>query len=162
MVAQPMSRTPVHKMNCSWAQFAAVLGDKWSILILRDAFGGIKTFSEFEKRLGVAKNILSERLSQMVEKGILERRQSRPGIERYTYELTDRGKALFPVGVALMQWSDKWVFGSHGEPVKLTDKKSNAPIQAVNVISRDGRHLELEDIQWSPGPGAHRDQFTDS
>lgn len=147
-----MTRTSIKSMNCSVAQFAEIMGDRWSLLILRDAFVGVNTFSGFAKRLGVAKNVLTERLSHLVDHGILERQQTRPGVERYTYELTPKGRALFPVGTAIMQWSDKWVFGSEGEPVRVLDKINNAPVQKVEVISRDGQMLELGDVTYAPGP----------
>lgn len=147
-----MTRTSVKSMNCSIAQFAEIMGDRWSLLILRDAFVGVNTFSGFANRLGVAKNVLTERLAHLVENGVLERRRTRPNVDRYTYELTAKGRALFPVGTAIMQWSDKWVFGNQGEPVRVLDKKTGAPVQKVEVISRDGRMLELDDIKYEPGP----------
>ncbi len=147
-----MTRTSLKTMNCSIAQFAEILGDKWALLILRDAFIGVKTFSAFEKRLGIAKNVLTERLAHLVDHGILKRQQTRPGVERYTYELTPSGKALFPIGTAIMQWGDKWVFGAQGEPVRVLDKETQAPVQSVEVVSRDGRLLTLEDVDYVPGP----------
>ena len=149
-----MTRTSLKDMNCSIAQFAEALGDKWSLLIVREAFNEVQTFSGFEKRLGIAKNVLAERLSHLVEHGILERKQTRPGVERYKYELTERGRAIFPIGAAIMQWGDKWVFGSKGEPRRIVDKRTGAPVQEVGVISRDGRFLSLEDIEFTPGPGS--------
>lgn len=151
-----MTRTSVKEMNCSIAQFAEILGDKWALLILRDAFKGENTFSAFERSLGIAKNVLTERLNHLVEHGILEKRQTRPGVERYTYELTQMGKALFPVGTAMMQWGDKWIFGAQGEPIRVVDKETNAPVQPVSVVSREGKHLELDNIEFAPGPGFGR------
>ena len=156
-----MTRTSLKNMNCSLAQFAEILGDKWSLLILRDAFIGVKTFSEFQKRLQIAKNVLTERLNHLVENGILVKQQSRPGVERYVYELTPMGRALFPVGTAIMQWGDKWIFGSEGEPVLLLDKENKAPVQSVEVIARDGRMLSLEDAIYVPGAGSVRGTFID-
>lgn len=151
-----MTRTSVKSMNCSIAQFAEIMGDRWSLLILRDAFVGVNTFSGFAKRLGVARNVLAERLENLVDHGIFERRRTRPEVERFTYELTPKGKALFPIGTAIMQWGDKWVFGSEGEPVRVLDRETGAPVQVVEVISRDGRMLELSDVQYAPGPrGGH-------
>lgn len=143
-------------VHCSIAQFAEIMGDKWSLLIVRDALIGIETFSGFEKSLGVAKNVLAERLAHLIAHGILIREQTRPGVERYVYRLTEKGKALFPVGTAIMQWSDKWVYGSEGEPVKVVDTKSGAPVQEIGVMSRDGRFLTREDIAYVPGPGRER------
>lgn len=147
-----MTRTSVKEMNCSVAQFAEILGDKWALLIVRNAFVGVNTFSEFERRLGIAKNVLTERLTHLVDNDILIRRQTRPGVERFTYELTPKGKALFPIGAAIMQWGDKWVFGAEGEPVRIVDKARSAPVQSVQVFSRDGHMLELDDVEFTPGP----------
>ena len=149
-----MTRKSFEGVPCSVAQFAEVLGDKWALLIMRDALTGVNTFSGFQKKLGVAKNILSERLSHLVEHGVLERRQTRPGVDRYTYELTTKGKALFPIGTAIMQWGDKWVFGSSGEPVQVLDKKTGAPVQEVGVVSRDGQFLSHDDVLFKPVVGA--------
>ncbi|MEL7540863.1 MAG: helix-turn-helix domain-containing protein, partial [Pseudomonadota bacterium] len=149
-----MTRTSLKDVNCSVAQFAEILGDKWSLLIVRDAFTGVSTFSEFQKRLNVSKNVLTERLNNLVRHGIMDRVQTRPDVERYTYELTARGKALFPIGTAIMQWGDKWVFGSEGEPVRVLDKETGAPVQSIVVLSRSGNLLELDDVEYQPGPRA--------
>ncbi len=156
-----MTRTSVKDMNCSIAQFAEIMGDKWALLIVRDAFVGVKTFSEFEKRLGISKNILTERLAHLVEHDILERVRIRPEIERYVYELTPRGRDLISLGAAIIQWSDKWVFGNKGEPVRMLDKKKGAPIQSIEIMARDGRMLGLEDIVFVPGPGRNKGTFID-
>ena len=148
-----MTRTSLKGKNCSVAQFAEVFGDKWVLLIMREAFVGVNTFSEFEKRVGAAKNVLTERLNHLVKEGILDRHQVRPGVERYKYELTAKGKALFPALTAMQQWSDKWVFGTQGEPWLMIDKQSGARVQAVEVIARDGRMLGSDDVEYSPGPG---------
>ena len=101
-----MTRTSLKNVNCSLAQFAEIMGDKWSLLIVRDAFIGVKTFSEFQKRLQIAKNVLTERLNHLVENGVLTKEPTRPGVERFVYELTPMGRALFPVGSAIMHWGD--------------------------------------------------------
>lgn len=149
-----MTRTSFKAFNCSVARSLDIVGDKWSMLIIRDAFLGVSTFSAFQRRLNVARNILTDRLMHLVDNDVLERRQSKPGVERYEYHLTERGRALFPVITALMQWGDKWIFGSEGEPVQLLDLEKNAPVQQVAVMSRDGRYLEDGDVKFKLGPGA--------
>jgi DNA-binding HxlR family transcriptional regulator len=141
-------------MQCSVAQAAEILGDKWTLLILRDTFYGLSSFSQFQKNLGLARNILSDRLEKLVEHGLLERRQTRPGVERYTYHLTEKGRALFPTIMALMQWGDEWIFGEQGEPVHIVDRTDGVPIDTVQVRARDGRPLQANEVTFVPGPSA--------
>ena len=136
------------------ARAADILADKWTLMILRDAFFGLSTFSQFQKNLAIARNVLSDRLDKLVEHGILERLQPKPDVERYQYQLTEAGRELLPLLVVLMQWGDKWLFGSEGEPLVLLDKKHAAPIQKVGIQARDGRFLQASDITFTPGPNA--------
>lgn len=131
-----------------------ILGDKWTMLIIRDAFYGVSSFSQFRDRLGIAPNVLADRLELLVRHDILQRKPVRPEVDRHTYHLTDRGNALFPILVALTQWGDKWLFGVAGEPVQILDRQSRAPVQPVAVLARDGRYLRPRDIVFAPGPSA--------
>jgi len=149
-----MSRTSFKEHNCSLARTVDLLGDPWMLLILRDSFYGSTTFSEFQKGLNVARNVLSDRLERLVTAGVLEKRPTRPGVERYTYHRTPRGDELFPLMMTLLQWGDRWLSGPEGVPVKIVDAESRAPVQEMVVISRDGRHLRPEDSRIEPGPGA--------
>ena len=150
-----MSRTSLDHWQCSVARSADILGDKWTLMILRDAFYGLTSFSQFERNLKLAKNILSDRLEKLVEAGILQRVRTKPGVDRYRYVLSDAGRDLFPVVVALMQWGDRWVFAEEGEPVRLVDRESGKPIERIEVTSsRDGRRLAARDVTFEPGPSA--------
>lgn len=149
-----MTRTSFEDFNCSTARAVNILGDKWTMLIVRDAFYGVSSFSQFQKRLGVARNVLSDRLDQLVQHDVLQRKPVRPGVDRYTYRLTERGKTIFPILIALMQWGDRWTSGNSGGPVVILDREANAPIQQVGVFARDGRHLTPADVLFAPGPGA--------
>lgn len=149
-----MRRTELEHFNCSFARTLDILGDRWTLMIIRDAFYGISRFSDFQSRLGMARNILADRLEQLVTHNILVKVPTRPGVERFSYRLTERGKELYPALVAFCQWGDKWIFGCQGEPVRILDKKTGAPVQKVAVVSRDGRYLESQDITYAPGPGA--------
>jgi len=152
-----MSRTSLKPFNCSVAQTLDIIGDKWTMLIIRDAFLGVSTFSHFQRRLKVARNILTDRLTRLVDEKILERRPAKPGGKRYEYHLSERGRALFPVLVGLMQWGDKWILGSQGEPMLLLDKEKSAPVQQVGVVSRSGDFLKSDAVKFVRGPGAaHR------
>ena len=149
-----MYRKRVDEMNCAAAQALEQIGDWWTLLLVREAFYGTTTFSGFLERLGIAKNILTERLKRLVELGIIRREQSKPGVERYTYHLTDKGRDLLPILVALMQWGDKWVFNDEREPIRILDSVTHRPIRKVSVTAADGRALGIGDLRFRPGPGA--------
>jgi DNA-binding HxlR family transcriptional regulator len=151
-----MYRKRFDEMNCAAAQALEQIGDWWTLLLVREAFYGTTTFSGFFERLGIAKNVLTERLKRLVELGIFRREQSKPGVERYTYHLTDKGRDLLPILVALMQWGDKWVFSEDGEPIRILDDVHRRPIRKVLVTAADGRPLGISDLRFRPGPGADK------
>jgi DNA-binding HxlR family transcriptional regulator len=117
-----MRRISFADMDCSIAQTLEVVGEWWTLLIVRDAFQGVRRFEEFQRDLGVARNVLTERLQRLVDHGILERRlyQDRPA--RYEYRLTDKGLDLYPILISLMNWGDRWAPSDDGPPVILTHK----------------------------------------
>lgn len=149
-----MSRKRFLNMNCAAAQALDQIGDWWTLLIVRESLYGASTFTEFQDTLGIAKNVLTERLASLVENGIMAREQARPEVERYNYRLTEKGEALLPVLVALMQWGDTYVFNGAG-PLRVLDAESRAPIRDILVESRDGRALTIRDIRFRPGRGAN-------
>lgn len=148
------ARNPLSQRNCSWARTLDLIGDKWSMMIIRETMGGPLKFSELERRIGLAKNILSQRLEHLCAEAILDRVPQRAGSPRFSYGLTAKGYELFPVIVALGQWGDKWLFGAQGQPVVIVDKASGAPVQQVAVFSHDGRYLTPDQADLIPGPGA--------
>src|SRR5512140_1885367 len=103
-----MRRTSFADMNCSVARTLEVIGEWWSMLVVREAFNGVRRFDDFQARLGIARNVLATRLQSLVEHGILDRRlyQERP--ERYEYRLTEKGRELYPVLISMMRWGDRW------------------------------------------------------
>lgn len=141
-------------MNCSAAQALEQIGDWWTLLIVREAFYGTSTFNGFQEQLGIAKNILTDRLGSLVESDIMRREQTRPDVDRYTYHLTPKGEALLPVLVALMQWGDTWVFGGEG-PLRLLDSAKREPIAPLEVRAADGKALSATDLRFKPGSGAN-------
>ena len=149
-----MARKRFREANCSVAQSLDRVGDWWTMLIIRDAFNGTTCFSDFQSSLGVAKNILSQRLAALVKDGIFERIASKPGVERYEYHLTDKGRDLMPLLVALQQWGDKWVFGPNNEPIVVMDSAQRQPIAPLEVRAADGRVLAHADLRAKAGPGA--------
>ncbi len=131
-----------------------VIGEGWSILIIREAFLGTRRFEEFQGRLGIARNILTARLKKLCANEILDRVPVKKGAKRHEYRLTDKGRDMMPLLIALTQWGDKWVFGEGNEPLIFLDRERGTPIRRVEVISADGGVLRPRDIQVQPGPGA--------
>ena len=151
-----MSRTSLKHLPCSIAQFAEAIGDKWSFMIIRDAMTGVTTFSGFQKSLGIAKNVLTDRLNHLIENDILARRQAKPNVQRYEYVLTQRGVALLPVAAAIIEWSNDWVFGAGREPFKMVERSTGVPIQRMSIISREGKFLGPHEVMFADGPGARK------
>src|SRR5688572_15705076 len=132
--------------NCSASRALEIVGERWSLLILRDAmFGGLTRFSQFQKSLGVATNILSKRLEDFVEAGLMERTAGATG-EQVEYALTRKGLELKPVIVALTEWGDKWV---RPGPITFRDK-ANAPIELQLRRTEGGQKRDVADIVAVP------------
>jgi DNA-binding HxlR family transcriptional regulator len=149
-----MRRKTFARMNCSIARALELVGEWWTMLILREAFLGTRRFHDFQRNLGIARNILSARLKKLVQRGILTRAAPRDGGRRLEYRLTEKGRSFFPVLMALMQWGDRYAFGQSGRPVKVIDRASGQEIAEIKVVSRDGRILRASDVMMVPGPGA--------
>ena len=137
-----MRRTSFAGMNCSVAGALEIVGEWWTFLVLRDAFLGVRRFEDFQRRLGIARNVLTARLQTLVRHGILERRlyQERP--ERYEYRLTDKGLELHPILVSLMQWGDKWSGVAAAPPMELIHKGCGRPSAPRIVCDQCGRGQE--------------------
>jgi DNA-binding HxlR family transcriptional regulator len=131
-----MKRKRFDKMNCGIAQALEACGDWWTLLIVRDAFFGARRFGEFQRSLGIAKNILSARLAHLVEHGILERIDAGREGERFEYRLTAKGEALLTVLTALREWADEWVFGRGNEPLVVRDRRSRRRIAKLRSPTR--------------------------
>jgi DNA-binding HxlR family transcriptional regulator len=114
-----MQLTSLSELNCSIAKTLDVVGEWWTLLIVRDALRGTRRFDDFQESLGLARSVLTTRLRKLTEAGVLERQRYCEHPPRYEYQLTDKGRALFPVIVALMQWGDAWEQGAAGPPRRL-------------------------------------------
>lgn len=114
-----MRKASFADMHCSVAQALEIIGEWWTLLILRDSFLGIRRFDDFVDRLGISRNVLATRLDTLVDAGILERAAYDDARGRYDYLLTDKGRALWPVMTALRQWGDEWIYGAGNEPLLL-------------------------------------------
>jgi DNA-binding HxlR family transcriptional regulator len=141
-------------IRCSIARALGEVGERWSLLIIREAVMGSTRFDEFHARIGVARNILTNRLAMLVEHGVMMRAQSPENARIHHYTLTLKGEALLPVLVALMQWGDQWLHAEVGAPIVLVDSKSKKPIRKLNVAAHDGRPLACADVDITAGPGA--------
>jgi DNA-binding HxlR family transcriptional regulator len=139
-------------LSCSIPPAVELIGEKWAFLILRGAFNGLQHFEEFQAGLGIARNILSDRLTKFVGGGILERRPDPADGRRVIYSLTDKGEALLPVVLALRQWGEEWGYGKMG--VILADRRDGRPVRKMCVQAHDGRELKLADLTWIEREGA--------
>lgn len=133
-------------LSCPLPAAVELIGEKWAFLILRGAFNGLKHFEEFQAGLGIARNILSDRLSKLVAGGILERSPDPEDGRRVIYSLSPKGEDLLPVVLALRQWGEKWGYGSMS--VALADARDRKPVRKICVLSHDGRELKLGDMTW--------------
>ncbi len=140
-------------MNCSLAQSLDVVGEWWTPLILRDAFMGVTRFEQFHNRLGIARNVLTQRLGSLVDRGVLEQvpYQDRP--VRHEYLLTPMGRDLWFALMALRQWGDKWL-APNGAPIEAVHDMCGHVAQAVPTCSHCGKGLAIEGITLQDGPGA--------
>ncbi len=147
-----MTRTDFTRHGCPVARAMAVLGERWAILVLREAFYGTARFDAFERNLGIAPNILSARLRALAEHGLLERVPG-PGA-RHEYRLTDKGRDFFPAYVALKHWADRWMTGPDGPLVVLAEAATGREVAAPPLLGQDGRALTPDAVRVLPGPGA--------
>ena len=149
-----MKNAVFETQHCSVARALEQVGDWWTLLIVREALFGTRRFSDFQGNLGIAKNVLSERLSKLVEAGIFERTAVPGRGNPQDYTLTAKGRDLFPVVVALMQWGDRWIQGRGGEPLRVIARSDGKPVTAVAVRDHAGTALEIVDVRAAPGPNA--------
>jgi DNA-binding HxlR family transcriptional regulator len=148
-----MGRRTSHKdAQCPVARPLDAIGDWWSLLIIRDAFDGLTRFGEFQRNLGLAKNILSARLHNLVRHGIMDAVPASDGGPYQEYVLTEKGRGLFPLLVALRQWGEDFFFAPDESHVLLVDRKRGLPVRKLELRSQDGRVLGPEDTAVLPLP----------
>jgi DNA-binding HxlR family transcriptional regulator len=144
--------------NCGIKRALDVLGEKWTLLILREAIYGIHRFDDFVRALKCGRGILSARLGILAQANILEKRgYIEPGRrKRAEYHLTAKGRDLYPAMLALSQWSDRWNLPERGPAARVIDKKTKRSVSVVMTSRADVRTLSVDDILVRPGPGAIR------
>jgi DNA-binding HxlR family transcriptional regulator len=148
-----MRRKSFEEMNCSVAQTLEVVGEWWTMLIVRDSFLGITRFDDFQERLGISRNILSDRLDHLVERGVLTKVPYQEHPVRYDYRLTDKGRDLWLVLTAMRQWGDRWE-APDGAPV-IAEHRSCGHVLGVRAACEHcGEPLDRTGIRLRKGPGA--------
>jgi len=132
---------------CPVARSVGLVGDRWSLLIVRDAFDGTRRFGDFQRGLGMARNILSDRLHKLVKAGILETRDASDGTAYQEYVLTARGESLFPLVVALRQWGEQHLFNAGEQHSVLIDKQTGKPVSLMQPVGSNGKVLKPDATQ---------------
>jgi DNA-binding HxlR family transcriptional regulator len=150
---KPVERKSFSDMNCSVAQCLEVVGEWWSMLIMRDAFLGVTRFDQFQQRLGISRNVLNQRLSHLVEAGVLTKVPYSDHPLRHDYRLTDKGRDLWPVLTTMRQWGDKYAAPS-GPPLEVVHKGCGETTEAVLTCSACGEPMGPRDVRAVPGRGA--------
>ena len=150
-----MERKSFADMDCSVAQCLEVVGEWWSMLVVRDAFLGVTRFDAFQERLGISRNILQQRLTRLVEAGVLRREPYSEHPVRYDYRLTDKGRDLWPVLTAMRQWGDRYSAPA-GPPIVVTHKDCGSAADAVLVCGLCGEKVGPRDVTAVAGPGRPR------
>ncbi|MCU7695882.1 helix-turn-helix transcriptional regulator [Acinetobacter sp. AYS6] len=138
---------------CSVARMLSVIGDRWTMLILRNAFMGIRRFDDFQKSLGVTRHVLSDRLKRLVEYEILAKTPYFDRQERFEYRLTDKGFELYPIILSMANWADKWMDQGLGKPLEYRHKTCGHKFEPVMVCSVCHEPLHAKQVQVSAGPG---------
>jgi DNA-binding HxlR family transcriptional regulator len=146
-------RTTFANWPCSIARTVDLLGDWWTPLVLRETFYGTTRFDDFERVLGIGRNVLTQRLNRMVEEGLLERKAYQANPPRYDYVLADKGRDLFPVLAAMNAWGDKWLSPADGPPVIMRHTSCQHDAVASVVCSHCDQPLRVEDVTLHLGPG---------
>ncbi|HEX7854399.1 MAG TPA: helix-turn-helix domain-containing protein [Sphingobium sp.] len=149
-----VKRRHIPNRECSVGRATEILGDRWSILLLREAYYGVKRFDEFQHYIGMAPNILSDRLEKLVSMGIFSKNPLPEHSRRYEYVLTEMGRDFFPTYLALKKWGDDWLAEPAGPQIVFKDRNSGRDIKYPVALSSDGRALRPEDIKILPGAGA--------
>ncbi|HEV7209061.1 MAG TPA: helix-turn-helix domain-containing protein [Mycobacteriales bacterium] len=147
-----MERKSFADMHCSVAQCLEVVGEWWSMLILRDVFLGVTRFDQFQERLGISRNILGQRLGRLVDEGILEKIPYSEHPPRYDYRLTGKGRDLWPVLTAMRQWGDKHA-APDGPPLQVIHRRCGKVSKAVMTCSACGETIAARDVRAVRGPG---------
>lgn len=139
---------------CSLARAMAVVGDRWTLLVLREAFLRVRRFDDFQERLGIARRVLTERLKHLVDHGVLEKVAYSQTPLRHEYRLTEKGLGLYPVIIGLVHWGDAHYAGKKGPPLLHRHKACGHDFRSVVTCSECGELVDARSVTPHPGPGA--------
>jgi DNA-binding HxlR family transcriptional regulator len=144
--------------NCTIGATIAIIGEKWTFLVLREAFNGVRRFDDMQRRTGAPRQVLSDRLARLVERGLLRKvpYQERGQRSRQEYRLTEAGLDLYPLLVALMQWGDRHAAGPAGPPALLTHRDCGEPVRLELTCAAGHRLASAREVTPLPGPGARK------
>jgi DNA-binding HxlR family transcriptional regulator len=149
-----MRHQSLQHANCSIARCVSILGERWTIVILRQAFLGARRFEDYQRGLGIARNMLADRLRTLVESGILERLPYSERPPRFDYRLTAKGRDLYPILVAMMQWGDRHGGHEDGPPVVLYHEPCGHLADPRLTCAHCGEPIDAREVRPEPGPGA--------
>ncbi len=148
-----MKRTDTSDWPCTIARSAALLGDHWNLLLIRQACLGTRRFDDFQQELGIGRNILTRRLNQLVEEDVFRRVEYSEHPPRFEYRLTAKGRDAYPILAAMAAWGDRWLVGDEGTPLILHHTACDHDMQAVVVCSECDAPLDVREVVAGPGPG---------
>jgi DNA-binding HxlR family transcriptional regulator len=137
--------------QCSVARSVAVIGDRWTLMVLRDCFLGVRRFEAFQERLGISRTIIADRLKLLTEEGVLYRSQYQDRPARYEYRLTEKGLALHPVVMAIVHWGDRYYAGEAGPPLLHRHKACGCDFHPVQTCSECGEPVDARAVETRPG-----------
>lgn len=149
-----MKWNELEEERCSVARTVSVIGDRWTLLVLRDCFLGVRRFEAFQERLGISRPMLADRLRKLVEAGVLSKKQYEQAPARHEYRLTRKGLDLHPVIMAIVHWGDVHMAGRAGRPLLHRHKRCGQLFDPVTVCSECGEPLEAREVEVEAGPGA--------
>jgi DNA-binding HxlR family transcriptional regulator len=138
---------------CSVARTLEAIGDRWTMLVIREAFFGTRRFDDYQRKLGVARNVLADRLARLVDEGILKRRRYQERPERFEYSLTKKGIDLWPVLVSLTKWGDRHA-APNGPPILILHRGCGGEVNARFVCEKCGEPVDARSAEARPGPGS--------
>ncbi len=143
-----------HTHTCGIAAMMNIFGDRWTWLLVREAFYGASRFTEFQRNTGASRNILTDRLNALVENGIFQEIEVGMRGKRTAYGLTEKGRALLPVMVAMGQWANTYEYGAGKEPVLQVSSETGRPLQSMRFFDDAETEIPVEKLSPRPGPGA--------
>lgn len=149
-----VKRTDTSAWPCTIARTASVFGDHWSLLILREACSGVRRFDEFQAKLGIGRNILSQRLAALVDDEVLQKVEYQQRPVRHEYRLTDKGRDAYTILAAMAAWGERWMTGPEGSPSIHHHLACDHDMHAVVVCSECREPLDARQVRTRPGPGA--------